>query len=204
VSQSLLMFREAVEATLATERNQAETARWTEGAFMLRGDRHAHTFCANCASGCAPIPSCARCGVQRAVHDRGRDRLLLLRCPIPRSRVDGLDGAWRRARAGRRHPTRPRVGEVIDYRTFCDGTRASAHAALRHADARRGRTRVRAGARAASHHGHGDRVLAPAGILGRVHWYALVPLHTFIFKGMTRTMTERVKALPDRASASAA
>ena len=39
---------------------------------------------------------------------------------------------------------------------------------------------------------------------GRVHWYALVPLHTFIFKGMTRTMTERVKALPDRASASAA
>jgi hypothetical protein len=32
----------------------------------------------------------------------------------------------------------------------------------------------------------------------------LVLLHTFIFKGMTRTMTERVKALPDRASASAA
>jgi hypothetical protein len=38
----------------------------------------------------------------------------------------------------------------------------------------------------------------PAGVWGLVYWYALVPFHLFIFKGMTQAIARRAEALDSR------
>jgi hypothetical protein len=40
----------------------------------------------------------------------------------------------------------------------------------------------------------------PQGVWGLLYWYALVPAHLFIFKGMTREIARRAEALPGPAA----
>ena len=40
----------------------------------------------------------------------------------------------------------------------------------------------------------------PQGIWGLLYWYALVPAHLFIFKGMTRAIARQAEAVPSEAS----
>jgi len=44
----------------------------------------------------------------------------------------------------------------------------------------------------------------PAGVLGLLYWYALVPTHLFLFKGMTRAIERRASALERSRSYSSA
>ena len=36
----------------------------------------------------------------------------------------------------------------------------------------------------------------PAGVAGLAYWYALVPAHLFIFRGLTRAIMRRASAAP--------
>jgi len=36
----------------------------------------------------------------------------------------------------------------------------------------------------------------PAGVWGILYWFALLPFHAFIFRGMTRVIAERAEAEP--------
>lgn len=37
----------------------------------------------------------------------------------------------------------------------------------------------------------------PAGIAGRLYWYALLPFHDYLFKGTTRRVVERARGRPE-------
>ncbi len=52
---------------------------------------------------------------------------------------------------------------------------------------------------------NGERVVSvdaffhPAGVWGLLYWYALLPFHTFLFRGITHVISERAERI-DRAS----
>jgi hypothetical protein len=98
---------------------------------------------------------------------------------------------------GRRHPTEVRLGDTIDYWTVIGleperrltlnfGMKAPGSGVLEFeieplAD---GRTRL---VETAYWH--------PQGVWGLLYWWALVPAHLFIFRGMTAAMARRAEAL---------
>ena len=116
-----------------------------------------------------------------------------------RAWIDWLAGGPSLTR-GRRHPTELRIGDTIDYWTVMAleperrltldfGMRAPGAGVIEFdiepIDAERTRVTVTA-------YWH------PQGVWGLLYWYALVPAHLFIFKGMTREIARR--AAPSAAS----
>lgn len=197
VPQPLLPFRAAVEAALAAERANAVAARWTEGAFMFRGHRHDHAFYAKKAGGRAVARASPQavwevlCTMGGATGYFYCDALWRLRAWL-----DWLAGGAGLVR-GRRHPTELRVGDVIDYWTvlaLAPSQRLTLHFGMRAPGTGILEFELEATA-------EGTRLTEtaywhPAGFWGLVYWYALVPFHLFIFKGMTRAIARRAEALP--------
>lgn len=195
VPQRLLTFREAVAAALAAERAQTVAARWTEGAFMFRGQRHDHAFYAKKASGSAttPAPSDA---VWRVLSTMGGDTGYFYMDWLWRVRefLDWLVGGAGFSR-GRRHPTELRVGDVIDYWTIM--VMAPARRLTLHFGMRAPGTGILEFELDPQPDG-GTRLTEtaywhPAGFWGLCYWYTLVPFHLFIFKGMTRAIVRRAE-----------
>jgi len=99
---------------------------------------------------------------------------------------------------GRRHPTELRLGDRIDYWTVVGiepqrrltlnfGMRSPGSGVLElevDPDAGPGRARITVTA-----YWH------PQGVWGLLYWYALVPAHLFLFRGMTAAMARRAEAL---------
>jgi len=195
VPQRLLTFRESVLAALEAERAHTVAARWTEGALMFRGGRHDYAYYAKRAAGSA-VARATPAAVWAVVTRLGGDVGYFYAAPLWKIRawIDWLAGGPGLTR-GRRHPTELRIGDTIDYWTVMAleperrltldfGMRAPGAGVIEFdiepLDAERTRVTVTA-------YWH------PQGVWGLLYWYALVPAHLFIFKGMTREIARRAE-----------
>jgi len=197
VPQRLLAFKESVLAALDAEKAHTVAARWTEGALMFRGGRHDYAFYAKRAAGSA-VARARPSAIWKVVTRLGGDVGYFYAAPLWRIRewMDWLV-AGPGLTKGRRHPTELRVGDTIDYWTVMAleperrltldfGMRCPGAGVLEFEiepiDAEHTRVTVTA-------YWH------PQGVWGLLYWYALVPAHLFIFKGMTREIARRAQRL---------
>lgn len=192
IPQKLLNFRESVQATFDAEKHHKVAARWTEGALEFRDYNPAYAFYAKRASGSA----IANCGIEQAwevvASIGGKRRYYALNWAWTiREIVDWCLGGPGRNR-GRRHPSQVRVGDNIDSwkvigvvqhksLTLMMGMKAPGAGVLELEVESLAAKRTKISATAYWH---------PAGALGLIYWYALVPAHLFIFDGMTRNMAK--------------
>jgi uncharacterized protein YbjT (DUF2867 family) len=195
VPQKLLTFRESIEAALAAEREHTVAARWTEGAFTFRGQRHDHAFYAKKASGSA-IAKASPEAVWRVLCAMGGDNGYFYLNALWRLRA-WLDWAVGGAGLshGRRHPTELRVGDVIDYWTVLGldpARRLTLHFGMRAPGTGILEFELEPGPAGTTL--NETAYWHPAGFWGLVYWYALAPFHLFIFRGMTRAIARRAEA----------
>ncbi len=195
VPQQLLTFKDAVAAALAAEKAHKVAARWTEGALMFRGGRHDYAFYAKRAAGSA-VARATPAAIWNIVTRLGGDVGYYYAAPLWKIRawIDWLAGGPGLTK-GRRHPSDLRIGDTIDYWTVMAleperrltldfGMRAPGAGVIEFeiepVDAEHTRVTVTA-------YWH------PQGVWGLLYWYALVPAHLFIFKGMTREIARRAE-----------
>jgi hypothetical protein len=190
-----LNFREAVGAALAAEQRNAVAARWTEGALMFRNYRPDYAFYAKKASGTAVTTASAKAVWAQVTAIGGKNRYYYLNFLWTlREILDWLAGGIG-LNHGRRDPTNVRMGDVIDsWRdiglesgqrlTLLFGMKAPGSGVLEFEVNPEGNSRTRVTVTAYWH---------PAGIWGLLYWYALVPAHLFIFKGLTRAIADRAE-----------
>jgi len=200
VPQQLLTFKDAVAAALAAEKAHTVAARWTEGALMFRGGRHDYAFYAKRAAGSA-VARATPAAIWNIVTQLGGDVGYYYAAPLWKIRawIDWLAGGPGLTK-GRRHPTDLRLGDTIDYWTVMAleperrltldfGMRAPGAGVIEFeieaVDAEHTRVTVTA-------YWH------PQGVWGLLYWYALVPAHLFIFKGMTAQIARRAEAVPSQ------
>ena len=200
VPQQLLSFKQAVVAALEAERSHRVTARWTEGAFHLRRFRHDYAFYAKRASGSAETTATPAAVWQVVTRMGGQTGYFYMDWIWTlRELADWLIGGRGFSR-GRREGTDLRLGDTIDYWTVVGiepgrrltldfGLKAPGAGILEFGvePASPGRTRI-----AVTAYWH------PLGVWGLLYWAVLAPFHLFIFKGMTRAIARRAKALEAR------
>jgi uncharacterized protein YbjT (DUF2867 family) len=196
VPQSLLTFRQAVEAALDAERHNAVAARWTEGALMYRAYRPDYAFYAKRAAGSAATNARARAVWRVVTNMGGANRYFYMNWIWTlREALDWLVGGPGFTR-GRRDPLNVRLGDNVDYWTVIGiepERRLTLHFGLKAPGSGilefeleplpDGGTRLTETA-----YWH------PQGVWGLLYWAVLVPFHLFIFKGMTRAMVRRAEA----------
>jgi len=194
--QKLLSFKESVIAALEAEKAHAVAARWTEGALMFRGGRHDYAFYAKRATGSA-IAHATPAAVWSVITLLGGDKGYFYGNFLWRARawMDWLVGGPGLSR-GRRHPNELRVGDTIDYWTVLAlepgrrltlnfGMKAPGNGVMEFEIEPLNEWETRVTVTAYWH---------PAGVWGLLYWYAFVPAHLFIFKGMTRAIASRASA----------
>ena len=185
-------YEEAVRAALDAERTAQLPARWTEGSFAMRDYRADVSFYSRgerVERICAASPDAIWQVVSSIGGANGwyyADLLWNLRGLLDRL----LGGVGRRR--GRRHPTRLRVGDALDFWRVAgvqSGRRLTLLAEMRlpgiavlefEVAPEGGGTRITTAA-----HFH------PAGTLGLLYWYALWPVHKRIFTGITDAIVAR-------------
>jgi uncharacterized protein YbjT (DUF2867 family) len=198
VPLKLMSFRESVSAALEAERTHQVAARWTEGLLMFRGFRIDNAFYAKRASGSA-VSTATPAALWQVVTTIGGDNgyYCLGWLWWLRGVIDWLLGGPGLSK-GRRHPTELRLGDRIDYWTVIGiepqrrltlnfGMRSPGSGVLElevDPDAGPGRSRITVTA-----YWH------PQGVWGLLYWYALVPAHLVLFRGMTAAMARRAEAL---------
>jgi hypothetical protein len=195
IPQRLLDYREAVTAALQAERQNAVTARWTEGALMYRNYRQDYAFYAKQAGGSA-VASARPEEVWRVVAAIGG-----------RNRYYALDFLWTLRELadwfvggpgfnrGRRDVGELRVGDTVDSwhviglepqrrLTLLFGMKAPGAGILEFE---------------LQPEGEGTRVTAtaywhPHGAWGLLYWYPLAPFHGLIFNRMTDAIARHAEA----------
>jgi uncharacterized protein YbjT (DUF2867 family) len=200
VPQVLLGYHDAVIAAMEAERQHAIGTRWKEGTFMFRDYRHDYAFYAKRAGGSAisrARPATVWHVVQAIGGDNGyyyMDILWTIRGAM--DRVVGGPGLDK----GRHHPETLHVGDKIDCWTVLAieperrltlhfGMRAPGSGVLEFeleplAD---GGTKITVTA-----YWH------PKGAWGLSYWYAMIPAHEFLFRGMTEAIARRAELLDHR------
>jgi uncharacterized protein YbjT (DUF2867 family)/uncharacterized protein YndB with AHSA1/START domain len=207
VPRRLLNLEESIQAAIDADRNHTVVARWVEGAIACRNFRPEYSFYAMRAGATAggdASPEAVFDTVCAIGGDAGwyfADLLWNIRRGL-----DWLVGgpSYRRKR---RHPTELRVGDVMDsWRVLSlePGRRLTLRMEMKAPGAGMLEFVVKPG-----EGGRGSTVNAtaywhPAGVLGLLYWYALVPVHLFLFKGMTRAIERRASALEGSRSYSSA
>lgn len=195
VPQKLLTVRESIKDAIATERSRDVAVRWTEGNFAMRGFRHDVAYYAKRAGG-SSVANADVAAVWAEVTGIGGDNRYYYMNFLWTAReiMDWCVGGPGLTR-GRRHPTDLRLGDAVDYWTVVgieSGQRLTLNFGLRAPGAgvlefeieplADGRTRVTETA-----YWH------PRGVWGLLYWYALVPAHLFIFRGMTAAIARRAE-----------
>lgn len=196
VPQRLLTYREAVEASLKIERDNALASRWVEGALMFRGFRSDHAYYAKKASGSA-VAAATQKVVWRVVNTvGGRNRYFSLNFLWTlREILDWVVGGPGLNR-GRRDPVRLRPGDYVDSwqvvamepperLTLGFGMRAPGSGVLEFE---------------VKPEPNGSRVTVttywhPAGVWGLLYWYASAPFHLFVFRSMAEAIARRAETL---------
>lgn len=195
VPQKLLNFEESVQAVFDAEDRHEVQARWTEGAFPMRGHRREHAFYAKRADGTTVTEASPDAVWQVVKRIGGRNRyygadlLWWLR-----ETLDWIIGGPGRNR-GRRDADDLRIGDHVDSWTVVGlepgrrltlmmGMKALGSGVLEFdlEPLDNGGTQLTATA-----YWH------PAGVGGLVYWYSLFPAHLFIFDNMTRNICKRAE-----------
>jgi uncharacterized protein YbjT (DUF2867 family) len=214
VPQTLLSFRQSIQAALDAERTHTVAARWTEGLMMFRDFRIDNAFYAKRASGSA-VAQASQATMWRVVCSLGGETGYFYMNGLwwLRGFADWLIGG-RGLTRGRRHPTELRLGDRIDYWTVLGiepGRRLTLQFGMRSPgsgvlefEVTPVSTAVPAVLGGAVTDAPACRITVtaywhPQGVWGLLYWYALVPAHLFIFKGMTTRMARRAQALEQRA-----
>ena len=194
VPRRLMGLEEAVQAAIEADRAHAAVARWVEGAIACRNFHPEYGFYAKRAGATAScaVPAedifrviCTVGGVEGYFYANWLWWL--------RRALDWLVGgpSFRRRR---RHPTELRVGDVVDsWRVIAlePGRRLTLLMEMKAPGAGVLEFVVKPDAA-----GSGSTVSAtaywhPAGVAGLAYWYALVPAHLYLFRGLTRALIER-------------
>jgi uncharacterized protein YbjT (DUF2867 family) len=197
VPQRLLGYHDSVVAALDAERRHPGAGRWTEGVFMFRDHRQDYAFYAKRAGASAVTTASPRTVwhvVQAIGGDNGyyyMDVLWNVRAGM--DRIVGGPGLGK----GRKHPDELHVGDQIDCWTVL-----AIHPERRltlHFDMRAPGSGVLE-FELVPRPGGGTTVNAtaywhPQGVWGLSYWYAMVPAHLFIFRGMTEAIARRAELL---------
>lgn len=199
VPQKLLGFSEAAREALEADRKHAVPARWVEGSVACREFHPEYGFYAK-QTGDSASTNASRDALWRVVCRVGHDGDFFYADLLWRLRrsLDWLVGgsSFRRKR---RHPDELRVGDVVDawrviamrpgrQLTLLMEMKAPGAGVLEFdiddADDVRRRITVTA-------------FFHPAGVWGLLYWFALLPAHGFIFRGMTREIIRRAAKIDD-------
>ena len=192
VPQRLLTFREAVRATLEAERRNAIDARWVEGSLACRAWHPEYAFYAKRVTASAT----SRAGpdaLWRQVAGIGGDSGYYYLDVLWRVRgaLDWLVGGPG-LRRGRRHPTELRVGDTLDaFRVI--GTEPGRRLTLLFEMKMPGSgvVEMEVGGRPGDGKVTVTGYFHPAGVWGLLYWYALLPAHALLFRGLARAIAQR-------------
>jgi uncharacterized protein YbjT (DUF2867 family) len=195
VPQQLLGVREAIAAAFAAERSHQTIARWTEGAFALRGFRHDVAYYAKRASGGAQSDASPAAVWWQIIRLGGRNRYYYMNgLWWLREFMDWCVGGAGFSR-GRRDSEDLRLGDVVDYWTVI-GIEPQRHLTLHFGMKAPGSGILEFDLRPLEGGGTDLKVTAywhPRGVWGLLYWYTLVPAHLFLFKGWTREIARRAE-----------
>ena len=195
IPQRLLNFDEAAAVALDAERQHAVPARWLESSAALDNFRPDYSFYSKQADGSALTPAEAAdiwaviCKVGHGGDFFYARMLWWLRRAIDLT----LGGPSLRRR--RRHPSKVRVGDVIDSWRVIDvdpGERLTLLMEMKAPGAGVLEFRI-------DDQGTERRITVraywhPAGVWGLLYWYATLPIHTVLFRGTARAIARRAKA----------
>ncbi len=196
VPQQLLGFREAAIAALEADRRHAVPARWVESATACREFHPQYSFYGK-QQGDSLLTDADRDALWRTVCRVGNDgdffhaRLLWW----VRRAIDWLVGGpgFRRTR---RHPDELRVGDAVDaWRVIAmePGEKLTLLMEMKSPGA--GVLEFAITDEGAMRRVSVDAYFHPAGVWGLLYWYALIPFHASIFRGMTRAIVARASAV---------
>lgn len=192
IPQKLLGFREAASEALEAERKHSVPARWVEGSIACREFRPEYAFYAKQAG-------------DSTITEAGTEDLWRVICRIGNN-GDFFYAGWmwwlRRAldwiaggpsfRRKRRHPDELRVGDAVDaWRVIAmrPGERLTLLMEMKAPGA--GVLEFVLSDEDAGRRVSVNAYFHPAGVWGLLYWFALLPAHAFIFRGMTRTIAAR-------------
>ncbi len=190
----LMTFKDSVQAALDAEQNESVHAHWAEGSIVCRNFHPEYAYYAKRAGGTATTRA-SKEALWRQVMAFGGDEgyyyaesLWFLRRLI--NWFAGGPSFYRR----RRHPRELRVGDVVDaWRVIA----AEPDKRLTLLMEMRG---PGSGVLEFEIEDEGDhRVLRataywhPAGPAGLIYWYSLLPVHAFLFRGMTSAIARRAE-----------
>jgi uncharacterized protein YbjT (DUF2867 family) len=190
----LMTFRESVEAALDAEQNNTVCAHWAEGSIVCRNFHPEYAYYAKRAGGTATTGASKEALWRQVMAFGGAegyyyaDYLWFLRRLI--NWFAGGPSFYRR----RRHPRELRVGDVVDaWRviaaepdrrlTLLMEMRGPGSGVLEFEIDEEGEHRVLR----ATAYWH------PAGPAGLIYWYSLLPVHAFLFRGMTSAIAKRAE-----------
>jgi len=198
VPRRLMGLEEAIRAAREADRRHEVVARWVEGAIACRNFRPDYAFYAKRAGATAAGPAspeavfAAVCAIGGEEGWYYADSMWNLRRTL-----DWLVGgpSFRRKR---RHPTELRVGDVMDsWRVIAlePGRRLTLLMEMQAPGAGVLEFVVQPGADGTGSIVSSTAYWHPAGVLGLQYWYALVPAHRFLFKGLTRAIQQRASGV---------
>jgi uncharacterized protein YbjT (DUF2867 family) len=195
VPQDLMDFRETARAALASEQRLEVVGHWVEGTLLHRRWNPHYSFYSMRSGGHADTPA-SPSAVWRELLTIGREGDFFYGRPLwfLRRFADWLlvGPALRRPR---RHPTELRKGDVVDAFHVVrvePKERLTLQLEMRAQGAGMLEFRVQPLA-------SGTRVWAtawwhPQGVWGLLYWYALLPFHDLLFRGVTREIARRAEA----------
>ena len=195
VPQRLLGFREAAGEALEADRQHAVPARWVEGSLVWREFRPEYAYYAK-QQGESLATGASRASLWKVILQFGHDGDFFYAGWLwwIRRAMDWVVGgpSFRRKR---RHPHELRVGDVVDKWRVIDVLPGEQLTMLMEMKA------PGAGVLEFSISENGDRLVSvdaffhPAGVWGLLYWYALLPFHAFLFRGITHVIAERATRL---------
>ena len=191
VPRRLMGLEESIRAAIDADSRHEVVARWVEGAIACRNFHPEYGYYAMRAGAEANGPATPE-AVFRTVCTIGGDRGYFFADVLwnVRRAIDWLIGgpSYRRRR---RHPAELRVGDVVDsWRVIAlePGRRLTLLMEMKAPGAGVLEFVVRPGPAGAGSSVSATAYWHPAGVLGLVYWYSLVPAHLFLFKGLTRAI----------------
>ncbi len=195
VPQKLLGFREAASEALEADRQHAVPARWVEGSLVWREFRPEYAYYAK-QQGESFATSASTESLWKVILRFGHDGDFFYAGWLwwIRRAMDWVVGgpSFRRKR---RHPHELRVGDAVDKWRVIDvlpeeqltmlmEMKAPGAGVLEFSIAENDERTVSV-----------DAFFHPAGVWGLLYWYALLPFHAFLFRGITHEIAERAERL---------
>ena len=189
VPQQLLGFRESASEALDAERKHAVPARWVESAIAVEEFHPEYSYYSKQQGDSASTDASAE-SLWRAICQFGNNGDFFYARWLwwLRRALDWLVGGPG-LRRKRRHPEQLRVGDAVDsWRVIAMQPNERLTLLMEMKSPGAGVLEF-----VITDHGDHREVSAtayfhPAGVWGLLYWYALIPAHAFIFRGMTRAI----------------